>query len=489
MLHTIQHGLLLLLLSLVSLSVSLEKPHSFDHKPIHIQSHGIQSAAQEFDRQVTILVHHITIVTVVALPVISEHSGRIQEETRLEKALQKSNGKWSPDHPRYRLLNALKGYLLYKPRAIADVDKWRKAYKKIPRKQRAFIEANIHYSKKLNTIEHLINTNAELTHAIVDNALAFYNISRRELDDFIAETKDRDTASDAASSKTHVQQALKHFVRDWSADGRHERDPVFPCILHALKQEFVPETREDRAASNATTEPPIRVLVPGAGLGRLAHEIAALGHFEVTTNEWSAYTNVAYRFLTTLLRPPPQSPTTITFHPFIDWLSHQRTTTSLTRPITIPDFLPPVPPPYPPSPPSPQSQVLLIEADFTTLTGTYDALITLFFIDTAANLLAYFHSIHALLRPGGVWVNAGPLLWGTGARLQLSLDEVVALAEGVGFEFVERRDEEGLCGEDVEGEGMGMGKVRGREVPYGFDERALSRNAYLAVNWVARKKG
>ncbi|KAK0609063.1 Carnosine N-methyltransferase, partial [Lasiodiplodia hormozganensis] len=294
-----------------------------------------------------------------------------------------------------------------KSRAIADVNKWRKAYKKIPRKQRAFIEANIHYSKKLNTIEHLIDTNAQLTHAIVDNALAFYNISQRELDDFIAETKDRDTAADAASSKTHVQQALKHFVRDWSAEGRHERDPTFPCILHALQEEFFPKEND---ASNVTipTEP-IRVLVPGAGLGRLAHEIAALGHFEVTTNEWSAYTNVAYRFLTTLLHPsssPPQSPTTITFHPFIDWLSHQRTTTSLTRPITIPDFPPPVSPPHPPSPPpSSQSQVLLIEADFATLTGTYDALITLFFIDTAANLLAYLHSIHALLRPGGVWVN------------------------------------------------------------------------------------
>lgn len=459
-----------------------------------------------------ILVHHITTVTVAALPVIPEHSGRIQEETRLEKALQKSNGKWSPDHPRYRLLNALKGYLLYKPRAIADVNKWRKSYKKIPRKERAvsitasspasaqdqpqsqFIEANIHYSKKLNTIEHLIDTNAQLTHAIVDNALAFYNISQRELDDFIAETKDRDTASDAASSKTHVQQALKHFVRDWSAEGRHERDPVFPCILHALQEEFLdPKESDDRAASNATTEPPIRVLVPGAGLGRLAHEIAALGDgrsFEVTTNEWSAYTNVAYRFLTTLLH----SSTTITFHPFIDWLSHQRTTASLTRPITIPDFSfsPPAPPPSPP--PSSQGQVLLIEADFTTLTGTtYDALVTLFFIDTAANVLAYLRSIHALLRPGGVWVNAGPLLWGTGARLQLSLDEVVALAEGVGFEFEEerRRDEEGLCGGEVvvgEGEEGGGGKVRGREVPYGFDERALSRNAYLAVNWVARRK-
>lgn len=53
------------------------------------------------------------------------------------QTLQKSKGKWDSTHPRYRLLTALKAYLLYKPRSAADIDKWRNSYKKIPKKQRS----------------------------------------------------------------------------------------------------------------------------------------------------------------------------------------------------------------------------------------------------------------------------------------------------------------------------------------------------------------
>lgn len=41
----------------------------------------------------------------------------------------------------------------------------------------------------------------------------------------------------------------------------------------------------------------------------------------------------------------------------------------------------------------------------------YDAVVTCFFIDTAANVVDYIDVIHNVLRPGGVWLNFGPLLW------------------------------------------------------------------------------
>jgi hypothetical protein len=59
-------------------------------------------------------------------------------------------------------------------------------------------------------------------------------------------------------------QTLKHFVRDWSAEGHGERDALFPPILKALEKDF-----DDKAER--------RVLVPGCGLGRLAYEVASLG--------------------------------------------------------------------------------------------------------------------------------------------------------------------------------------------------------------------
>ena len=52
------------------------------------------------------------------------------------------------------------------------------------------------------------------------------------------------------------------------------------------------------------------------------------------------------------------------------------------------------------------SDVLLVEGDFTTAfnergnTGRYDAVVTLFFIDTARNALSYMETIHRVLKPG-----------------------------------------------------------------------------------------
>lgn len=180
--------------------------------------------------------------------------------------------------------------------------------------------------------------------------------------------------------------------------------------------------------------------------------------------------NLAYRYLLAL--PSSHS---VSLHPFIDWWSHRTTTASLTRSISFPDALPSLT----------QPSVLLVEGDFTSAlsssAGTYDVVVTLFFIDTAKNILSYLETTYQMLRPGGVWINFGPLLYGTNPSLQLSLDEVVALAEGLGFVFEEASAE---CG-DVTVEGL---KVRGTEVPYGSDDESLARNAYLAQHWVARKE-
>ena len=43
--------------------------------------------------------------------------------------------------------------------------------------------------------------------------------------------------------------------------------------------------------------------------------------------------------------------------------------------------------------------------------GQWDAVATCFFIDTAHNVVEYLEIISRCLRPGGVWVNFGPLLY------------------------------------------------------------------------------
>lgn len=111
--------------------------------------------------------------------------------------------------------------------------------------------------------------------------------------------------------------------------------------------------------------------------------------FDVTANEWSMYMNFAYRYVTSR-----RQVNSTAAYPFIDWWSHQPTTQELHRRVTFPDV--PVDP----------SDVLLVEGDFTTAfngqnnTGRYDAVVTLFFIDTARNVLSYMETIRRVLKPG-----------------------------------------------------------------------------------------
>lgn len=41
------------------------------------------------------------------------------------------------------------------------------------------------------------------------------------------------------------------------------------------------------------------------------------------------------------------------------------------------------------------------------ITGTWDAVCTCFFIDTAKNIFDYLERIYAILKIGGVWINMG----------------------------------------------------------------------------------
>jgi SAM-dependent methyltransferase len=315
--------------------------------------------------------------------------------------------------------------------------------------------------------------NAVLAQDILSHNLQYYGISRPELEAFVQET-----TSNSTYQKGTTLYAMKHFARDWSTEGAHERAATYPCVLQALDNAFPLEDR-------TTQQSPTLVLVPGSGLGRLGHEIAAQAGFAVTLNEISPSMNMAYHYLTTLTTPQDAA----TFYPYVDWWSHRATTAHLKRAVEFPDDIATL------SLSSPQQQseallpISLLEGDFTTAlrshAGTYDAIATHFFLDTAPNILTYLETLHSLLKHGGVWINFGPLLYGSAPAVQLSLDEVIAVAEDLGFEV---EDGEGLS-EEICGRPMEFDRrVRGQEVPYASDVESLSRNAYLAQFWVARKK-
>jgi uncharacterized protein YbaR (Trm112 family) len=68
--------------------------------------------------------------------------------------------------------------------------------------------------------------------------------------------------------------------------------------------------------------------------------------------------------------------------------------------------------------------------------GQFDTVVTPWFIDQAPrDLRDVIGTVHALLQPGGRWINTGPLLYPTGVPLsrRFSRDELFDLAERAGF--------------------------------------------------------
>jgi len=108
----------------------------------------------------------------------------------------------------------------------------------------------------------------------------------------------------------------------------------------------------------------------------------------------------------------------------------------------------------------------------------YDYIVTQFFIDTGSNVVATLQQIKDLLKPGGKWINLGPLLWSGGGSvaMELNLEEVLELAKEVGFEI-------------MVDEGQVEEKYRRRtvECEYTADRMGTFQRIYHAEFWVAKR--
>ena len=79
--------------------------------------------------------------------------------------------------------------------------------------------------------------------------------------------------------------------------------------------------------------------------------------------------------------------------------------------------------------------------------NAWDAVVTCFFIDTAPVVMEYIDCIHHMLKPGGVWINLGPLLYHWVAdveanhddrynqSIELSYEEIKHVIETFGFQY------------------------------------------------------
>ncbi|KAH7308646.1 N2227-like protein-domain-containing protein [Stachybotrys elegans] len=382
------------------------------------------------------------------------------EREKLVTKLRLSESEYAQKYPKQkhvkdRLLEALFGFTKYYEAQQPELSRLRKLYDNVPTAHKQLLEKTVKYSENFDEIDLLLKSNQGLCERVVNHALDFYGITREEVEEYGR----RPANSNINNHKKSVSQSLKHIVRDWAEEGMVERNKTFTCILESLKP----------LLSNLDTTVTPRILVPGSGLGRLGYDIAtAVPAAEVVTNEWSMYVNIVTRYIESM---PFRNSEAV--HPFVDSWSHHVSDSDMQQKIPFPDI------------DHDPSRVLLVEGDFTTAFSgefkSYDMIVTYFFIDTARNLMRYFDTIQTLLKPGGYWINLGPLLYGSAPWVQLSLEDIVTVVEELGFRFLDTTD---ICGELT----WPDRSLRTMEAVYSFDAKALTKSAYKAQFWIAQKK-
>lgn len=232
---------------------------------------------------------------------------------------------------------------------------------------------------------------------------------------------------------------LLHLLRDWSAECDHVIMNVYAPMVAQL-QERLParksvdrmETDSDAAAqcAEARTSQPPSVLVPGSGLSRLAYMLMKEG-YEVECNEFSpAFATVANYIFN-------ECRTRHNAFPLAHVFGENYGLSNQYLQVETPSLLPL-------EERGAGESMVMTTGDFVYLYKAggpahrkFDCVATCFFIDTCDDLLDYIETIDGVLKDGGMWINLGPLNYKKDLKLKLAWEELQAVWEGMGYEFVQ----------------------------------------------------
>ncbi|XP_062398703.1 carnosine N-methyltransferase isoform X1 [Sardina pilchardus] len=273
----------------------------------------------------------------------------------------------------------------------------------------------------LERIRHCVDHNQDVLQAIIHNCdHMFENMEYGEYDE------QRKMRPSSTFDMDKLKSTIKQFVRDWSDTGKAERDSCYMPLIEEIQRQFPADQCDVSEVS---------VLVPGAGLGRLAWEIARLG-YTCQGNEWSFFMLFSSHFV--LNRCEKEN--SMTLYPWVHQFSNNKRSSDQIRPVAFPDVDP---------------QSLPESANFSMVAGdfqevytepdSWDCIATCFFIDTAHNVIDYVETIWNILKPGGVWINLGPLLYhfenmANELSIELSYEDIKAAILKYGFQLETERE-------------------------------------------------
>jgi len=170
-----------------------------------------------------------------------------------------------------KVVRSIRFYEVHSKRLIRQKQLY---YERLPPQDRELLKAlGDRFPKFLKAVE----ANSELFRRILQPTKLFINSTLSSSDG--KEEEDTQAFNQVSENDMdRVRTILRQLVREWTSAGEGERRQSFGPIVRAVKAAF--ENVPDASA--------IKILVPGAGLGRLAWELARLGH-SVQGNDFSYY--------------------------------------------------------------------------------------------------------------------------------------------------------------------------------------------------------
>ncbi|KAI0124248.1 N2227-like protein-domain-containing protein [Xylariales sp. AK1849] len=335
------------------------------------------------------------------------------------------------------------------------------------------------YLETLDRVDAAIERNAELARVILKFGLRSFGMNEGPSEEGHAKMPEEWAGIAKYSDKDKARSTIRQFYRDWSSEGCLERNACYGPVFRALEAQKV----------KYPDKSPMKVLVPGAGLGRLVFDLCQKGYFS-EGNEISYHQLLASSYILNNVEKAGQH----TIYPWVHSFSNHRNRENQFQSYKVPD----IHPQHTLAQTRGIGAMQMCAADFLCLYGDeshkdqYDAVAACFFLDTAPNLIRYLEVIRHCLVPGGILINVGPLLWhwenhvpghhgydgdadtdensigiGEPGNFELTHDEVVALVEKMGF-IVEKQET------DI-------------HAPYVQDSQSMLQTVYKAAHWVARK--
>lgn len=250
-----------------------------------------------------------------------------------------------------------------------------------------------------------------------------------------------------------AQSTLKLIARDWSTDGALEREQSYKPIIDSIVEYYKPGDYELKE---------IKILVPGAGLGRLTYELACLG-YSCEGNEFSYFMLIASNFVLNLCDYENKYVLYPWVHQYVNNLRREDQVTA----VRFPDVCPLKNPP--------KGHFEIAAGDFLEVYKTpnaYNCVATCFFIDCANNVIDFIRTIYKILVPGGIWVNLGPLLYHysdvSGQNsIEPTFEDLCIIMESVGFVIEKSRT--------------------GIHTKYAQNPSSMKQSEYQSLFWVCRK--